>query len=179
MDKIVIAFGNDNNRNRIAEILELNGLAPMKICKTGKEAICAVRAMGGGIVICAYKLVDMTADNLAYDIEDIAETIAVGQAPMLEMVGNEKVYKIASPIKKNELISTVKMLSEKHVAAHMQNGAKRTESEQKIIDSAKQLLMDRYRMTEPQAHRYIQKRSMDMGLRLISTARIIVNSFGK
>jgi len=50
---------------------------------------------------------------------------------------------------------------------------KRSEKEQKIINDAKALLMERNHMTEEEAHRYIQKCSMDTGTNLVETAEMI------
>ena len=46
MDSIIVAFSNDNNRNRIAEILESSNHIPRKLCRSGKEAIRTVRELG-------------------------------------------------------------------------------------------------------------------------------------
>ena len=53
--------------------------------------------------------------------------------------------------------------------------AKRTPEEEKIIRDAKAYLMEIHRMSEEQAHRFIQKRSMDTGAKFIDTARMILN----
>ena len=43
------------------------------------------------------------------------------------------------------------------------------------IRDAKAYLMEIHRMSEEQAHRFIQKRSMDTGAKFIDTARMILN----
>ncbi|MCD8035825.1 MAG: ANTAR domain-containing protein [Clostridiales bacterium] len=177
MDRIVIAFGNDNNRNRIAEILEVSGYAPRKLCKTGKEAIRAIRSIGGGIIICSYKLVDMTADDLCYDVGDIAMVLAVGSPAMLEMCENMELCKIPSPIKKNDLISSVRMLTRMREKKDVIIKTENSEIDSKIIREAKAILMEKCAMTEPEAHRFMQKKSMDLGFKMISTARLIISSY--
>ena len=44
-----------------------------------------------------------------------------------------------------------------------------------MIDQAKSLLMERNNMTEEEAHRYIQKCSMDSGTNLIETAQMVIS----
>ena len=44
-----------------------------------------------------------------------------------------------------------------------------------MIRKAKELLMARNNMTEEEAHRYIQKRSMDNGTDLTETAQMILS----
>ncbi len=52
---------------------------------------------------------------------------------------------------------------------------RRNEEERALVEAAKQLLMERNGMTEEQAHRYIQKQSMDTGARMTQTARLILD----
>ena len=51
---------------------------------------------------------------------------------------------------------------------------KRSESEKRIVEEAKALLMDRNGMTEPEAFRYIQKTSMDQGRTMAESAQMII-----
>ena len=53
------------------------------------------------------------------------------------------------------------------------NATYSAEEERKLIQDAKTLLMDRNHMTEEEAHRYIQKCSMDSGNSLVETARMV------
>ena len=50
----------------------------------------------------------------------------------------------------------------------------RTGQEQKLIGKAKEVLMSRNHMTEEQAHKYIQKCSMDSGTNLVETAQMVL-----
>ena len=51
---------------------------------------------------------------------------------------------------------------------------RRSENEQKVIDDAKALLMERNNLSEEEAHKYIQKLSMDSGNNLVETAEMIL-----
>ena len=42
-----------------------------------------------------------------------------------------------------------------------------------LIDEAKSLLMERHGMTEEQAHRFLQKKSMDSGAKMVQTAKLV------
>lgn len=53
----------------------------------------------------------------------------------------------------------------------------RAEEEQRLIRQAKALLMDINRMTEAEAHRFLQKRSMDTGTRLAEAAQHIIDRY--
>ncbi len=47
-----------------------------------------------------------------------------------------------------------------------------------LIDRAKALLMERNGMTEEEAHRYIQKCSMDSGTNIVETAQMVISLKG-
>ena len=51
----------------------------------------------------------------------------------------------------------------------------RSEEEKRILLEAKSLLMERNHMSEEEAHRYIQKCSMDSGTNLMETARMVLS----
>src|SRR5699024_11703622 len=74
-----------------------------------------------------------------------------------------------------ELVNTIHMMLSKRYKMKKQRAKpkKRSEKEQKIINDAKALLMERNHMTEEEAHRYIQKCSMDTGTNLVETAEMI------
>lgn len=177
VERIVVAFSNDNNRSRIAELLEVSNHTPRKLCRSGKEAIRSIREMGHGVVVCGYKLTDMTADDLAYDLGDSALVLVVAPPTMLDMCENISLCKLPTPIKRADFTSTIEMLLELESQKAPLPKTQRSEEEKEIIQEAKILLMERCSMTEPEAHRFMQKKSMDTGFKLVSTARIIIRSY--
>lgn len=177
MDRIVVTFSNENNRSRIAELLEVSNHPPRKLCRSGKEAIRSIREMGNGIVICGYKLTDMTADDLAYDLGETGLVLVVAPPTMLDMCENISLCKLPTPIKRADFVSTVEMLIELLSQKAPLQKINRSDEEKEIIQQAKLILMEKCFMTEPEAHRFIQKKSMDTGFKLISTARIIIRSY--
>ena len=51
----------------------------------------------------------------------------------------------------------------------------RSEEDRQMIEQAKALLMDRNKFSEEEAHRYIQKRSMENGTGLVEVAQMILS----
>ena len=81
-------------------------------------------------------------------------------------------------IHSREFVSTVQMMT-MDIARELKRRKKtqpkrRTAEEEKIINKAKALLMERNQMTENDAHKYIQKLSMDSGNNLVETAEMIL-----
>jgi response regulator NasT len=53
----------------------------------------------------------------------------------------------------------------------------RSEEEKELIRKAKLVLMDRNNMTEEEAHRYLQKTSMDSGTNLVEMSEMVLKMF--
>jgi response regulator NasT len=54
----------------------------------------------------------------------------------------------------------------------------RSEEDSQILSRAKRVLMNRNSLSEDEAHRYIQKRSMENGTGLVETAEMIISLMG-
>lgn len=177
MENIVVAFENENNRKRIAEMLELSGLGVKISCRSGSEAIRAIRKMSGGIVICGYKLAEMTVSDLAYDLSGLAMVLAIAPQSQLEMCRSDNIFKLPTPFTRGDLTSSVRMLLQMQEKHYKTQPPRRSEKDTADINRAKELLMSRNGMSEEEAHRFIQRRSMDTGAKAADTARLIINTY--
>ena len=103
--------------------------------------------------------------------------LAVSSAVNLEFCEGENLYKLPTPVRRADFFATLDLLrqfEEKHLH---HPPPKRREADQQLIQKAKELLMDVNRMTEAEAHRFLQKRSMDAGLKMVETAQLIIDSY--
>ncbi len=82
------------------------------------------------------------------------------------------------PLKVHELVQTVEMMEYTIARKRKKMRAQpkqRSEAERNIILEAKSVLMSRNNLTEEEAHRYIQKRSMNNGTDMVETAQMILS----
>jgi response regulator NasT len=82
------------------------------------------------------------------------------------------------PIKMQDLINTIQMMSynyNKRKKKEKEKPKTRSEEEKATIYKAKVLLMERNNMSEEEAHRYIQKNSMDSGTNMVEMAEMILS----
>lgn len=91
---------------------------------------------------------------------------------------SQEIVCLATPLQTREFVSTVQMMT-MELARELKRRKKplpkrRSATEQKVIDSAKALLMERNQMSEQEAHKYLQKLSMDSGNNLVETAEMIL-----
>ena len=103
-------------------MLEASGITVRVSCRSGSEAIRAIRKMGGGIIVCGYKLSEMTASDLAYDLGGQAMILVVAPPQQLQLCENENIFKLPTPFSKGDLVSSVRMLLQME-DKHYQGGA--------------------------------------------------------
>ena len=177
MAHIVVAFTGEEARRKALRLLAAEGLEAAAVCSAGGEVIRGVRRMGSAIVICGFRLRDMTADAMASDLRGLAAVMVVAKAAHLELCGGENLFKLPVPATRAEFAATLGLLLD-FEAAHLRHPAgRRREEEQRSIRQAKELLMDVNRMTEEEAHRFLQKRSMERGVPLAEAARWVIDSY--
>ena len=85
---------------------------------------------------------------------------------------------MSMPLKVHELIQTIDMMEYTISRRKKRKRAmpkERSEEEKSIILEAKSVLMSRNNLTEEEAHRYLQKRSMNNGTDLVETAQMILS----
>ncbi len=176
MTRTVVAFENEASRSGICEMLEKNGINVRYTCRTGLEAIRAIKKMGGGVVVCGYKLADMTAEQLADDLQELATFLVIGKPHNLDFYENEDIFKLPLPIRIGELVGSVNMLIQLDEKKLRRSHPRRSAEDDRLITMAKQLLMSRNDMSEDQAYRFIQRKSMETSSKMTETARLILQA---
>ena len=174
MEKVIVAFESDKSCLRVKEILETSGTAACIICKSADQVKRVVNKQHITTVVCGYKLYDESAEGLLEDLPPTCSVLVIAVQGMLELCQSDDLFKLASPVSKGDLVASVRMLLQ--VGHRLEKFVKprRSEEERAVIDQAKQLLMARNGMTEEQAHRFHQKRSMDSGAKMIQTAQLVL-----
>lgn len=171
MDRLVVAFANENAQLRVRRMLESSGRWPTGYYVSGANAIRAVRKLGSAVIICGFRLKDMTASELGHHLLGIANLLVLSSTANLSFCEGKNLYKLAAPAKKSdffELLDFLQELEYKHARPC------RPAEERRLIEQAKEFLMEHRGMTEAEAHRFLQKTSMDAGNRMEETARHIL-----
>ncbi|MCI2048509.1 MAG: ANTAR domain-containing protein [Lachnospiraceae bacterium] len=174
MDRIVIAITNEQLRTSVEQILSRNNILVRSSCRTGMEASRAIRKMDGGVLICSARLPDMTVDTLSYDLDRICYFLVLGRTETLGYLENEDLFKVALPVHSDELCGSVRILMQLDERRSREHISERTDEDKKAIDEAKAYLIEHNSMTEDQAHRFLQKRSMETSTPMSEVARLIL-----
>lgn len=176
MDRIVVAFGNEEGRNRIMQSLAASGIHVKHCATSGAEVKRILNKSGGGIVICGSRLPDMRAEDLLRDLEGRALMLLVAKPGQGLPWERENVFHLPLPASGPELAATVRILLQIEERRPHLSAAHRSQADEAAIGQAKSLLMRREGYTEEEAHRLIQRRSMDRGVKMAETAREILGS---
>lgn len=177
MTSIVIVFSKTEGARSIKNILVRSGYPVAAVCSTGAQALSHMDGLGGGIVICGYQMPDMLFSQLREDLPADFDMLLIASRNVLKQCEGE-VMALAMPLKVHELIDTVGMMVhniESRRRRRREAPRKRSQEEAVWIREAKELLMERNNMTESEAHRYIQKCSMDSGTNMAETAQMVLS----
>lgn len=178
MTSVVIAFSKEEDAVSIRRILTRSGHTVTAVCTTGAQVIGQTDQLNDGIVICGYRLPDMLFMELRENLPQGFEMLLLASKGTLEQQRGYGVMALAMPLKAYELIDTVDMMVqniERRRRRKRRSLKTKDPKEQAVIQEAKELLMHRNRMTEPEAHRYLQKCSMDSGTNIAEIAAMVLS----
>lgn len=175
MRQIVVAFERQSNCDRLREALESTGEFSCLTCRSAAQVKRTVAKLRLDLVVCGFKLTDESCETLYFDLPQRCAMLMVAPRARLELCAAPGVFKLPAPVGRAELLASVRMLAQ--LAQGRDAPARRTREEKELVEQAKALLMEQDDMTEGEAHRLLQKRSMDCGARLADTARQVLGEF--
>ncbi len=176
MANIVVVFPKIEDGKNLRNLLVRNGYDVRALCTSGAQALSAADRLGSGVVVSGYKFPDMIYSELYEDLPSSFDLLLVASARVISEGVAEGVLSVTMPFRMNELLDsleTVVTQQERRRRRKRASPPKRTEEEKKLIEDAKALLMERNHMTEEEAHRYLQKTSMDSGTNMVETAQML------
>ena len=142
---------------------------------TASALLQEVNQYSCGLVISGYRLKDMYYRELAESLPPYFDLVLMGSASTISEA-DAGILSLATPLKVYDLVNTVGMVLtqlERRLRQKKQP-KKRSQREENYIRNAKFLLMERNHLSEEEAHRYIQKSSMDSGTNMVETAQMIL-----
>lgn len=175
---IIVAFAKQADAVNFKSILVRGGYDSVKVCTSGVQALSAMEDLGSGVIISGYRLSDMLYSELLEDLPNYFQMLLIASTDKAPYEANDNLIYLPTPVKKSDLFSTLELMLEG--VARKKKKAKerrlvRSEEDKKTIAAAKEILMDRHHMTEPEAHKYLQKCAMDSGTNMLETAEMIIS----
>jgi len=162
----------------IKNALVRNGYDVNATCTTGAQVVTIANELDDGIVICGYRFSDMHYSQLNGYLPKGFEMLLIASPNKLEECTDNNIVCLSMPIKMTDLVNTLQMMFYNYSRRRKKEKDKpkpRTDAEKEVINKAKLVLMERNNMTEEEAHRYIQKNSMDSGTNMVEMAEMILS----
>ena len=177
MIDIIVVFPQMKDGQGIRNLLVRNGYRVGIACTSGAQAKTYMDNIDYGIVVCGYKFSDMMYSELFHDLGPTFEMLLVASRAKLEEGVSDGIVCVEMPLKSYDLLNTLEMRMqalERIRKKGRQKPKERNIAQKAIIDEAKKLLMNTRNMTEEEAHRFIQKSSMDSGTNMVETAQMVL-----
>ena len=177
MVSVIVVFPKMEDAQNIRNFLVRSGVNVLAVCTTGAQALQYTDELDDGIIVCGYQFSDMMYSELHEYLPQYFEMLLVASQHLLQNCMDNDIVCVTMPIKAHDLINTISMISQTITRRRKKMHLKprpRSGEDQRILAEAKQLLMDRNNMSEEEAHRYIQKCSMDTGTNMAETAQMVL-----
>lgn len=178
MSNIVIAFPKKEVAQNIRKILSQSGYSVQAVCSTGAQALASVNNLENGILICGRRFIDMMYMEIHDYLPPEFQMLLIASPTSIQEREVENLVCLELPMKVHELLQTLEMMEGqiRRRRKRLRNiPRQRSEEDRQMIEQAKALLMDRNKFSEEEAHRYIQKRSMENGTGLVEVAQMILS----
>ena len=181
MKSVIIAFQNPEAAETIRRVVQLGGYGVSGICSGGAEVLRMMQWSSVSAVICGYRLKDTTAAELYNNLpQGVGMLVLLSQNQSGSVDIPYGIQSINLPVSRTALLDTLKtviMINDKPSSKKSGEDKRpgRTDQDKTTITKAKQLLMEQNNMTEDQAHRFIQRLSMNNGSKMIDTAEAILS----
>ncbi len=177
---IIVILPKIEDAKTIKNVLVRNGHQVAGIYTSAAQALSAMDFLDYGVVICGYKMADMIYSQLYDSLPKGFEMLLMASKANCSGLAGTDIVCLNMPLKVQELLDTVDLMSKTMAYKRKKEKSKpkeRNEDDKILILEAKKCLMLQNDMTEEEAHRYIQKRSMDSGTNIVDMARKVLESY--
>ncbi len=174
MGGIVVAMPKQDDAGRIADWIKRSDIWEEVItCDNGSEVLRLLEDRGISLVISGRRLKDMGYEELYHYLPSDVNMLLLTKIADCDLYSSNVIV-LQIPFKVADLLNSVRMLLPTGYRRTKKKPAVRSDGDKLTIDKAKELLMERNNMTEPEAYRYLQKSSMDMGRTMAETAHMLL-----
>ena len=182
--RVVIGSTSEKMMRQLSQFLIQNGLTVVGESISGHDVLRRVHTVYPDIVVVDYRLKGMDGHQLAEILvsEKVCPVVAlISSAEVSHFINlsQEPTFvPLVKPCSRDTLINTINLLvkTSKSIGALEQEikTIKSDKDKKGLIDKAKRLLIENMNLTEEEAHRRIQKQSMDKGIAKVKIAEAII-----
>ena len=172
MARIIIVGASEASRTQLNRLLTSAGYAVFRLCASGGELRRTLAVCEDGVIVIAGGLPNSLPDDIAADFGEGFQLLLIGRPEALEACESPQVFKLTYPCPGSAVLGAIEMLSQ----LHGMRMPRRSAEEKALVEEAKRLLMRKYGIDEPEAHRRMQRHAMQSGMRMTDFARDILKN---
>ena len=187
LDKTLIISGSEQALSLLSDLMKSYNGSQIVSASSGNEARRLINRTDFDMVIISTPLPDEFGNELAATIAEktSAGVMLICKSDIAEEISEKvEVYGVcvlAKPLNKTLFFHSVKLLqaTRARMLSVMQEYSKlQTKIEEsRLINRAKCILIQYLKLTEPQAHRYIEKQAMDQRISKLEVAKNILKTY--
>lgn len=187
MDSVLVVSSTDKGKDFLSEFLIAHDFSKITTVKSGGEARRLLNEFDFELVVINAPLRDESGEELSLMVTDIsmAGVILIVKSEMADDVSakveNYGVFVLPKPLSRAMFFQALKLMAAsrrrllglKHENVQLQQRIE----EIRLVDRAKCVLIQYLKLTERQAHRYIEKQAMDRRISKREVAEGILNTY--
>jgi len=176
MKSVLIAFSNPLMSRTVSSLLVHGGYAVEAFCKSAEDVLQVSESCASHVVVNGFSFPDMDLESLYHRLNGRLAMVTVLFPHQINMIKIREMAMISYPPSEDELLYAVERV-DKYVSSRGQSHPHvRTAEEILLIHKAKEIITDKLGATEDQAHRFLQRFSMNHGLRLADSAKKVIQN---
>lgn len=173
MREIIVSAASQKLMSSLNDVLCLNGMTPARLCKSASEVCALFGEVENAVLVCG-PLKDAPSIYLAKNVPDSWDVILLlsSNEPFPYYVSN--IVPVTLPINRSEfaqIVLDVLGVQAESYGAKATAKKVRPQREKEIIEKAKQHLMKSRGISESDAHRLLQRYSMNCGITMYEAAK--------
>ena len=185
---VLIVSASEQINRALSEIFPISAYSPVNFVSNISAAKRAVSERNFDIIVVNSPLRDDVGIRFSVDLADSGNSIVLFLAKaeqyndIYEELIRQGVFLLQKPVSKSILaISSDWLVSAREMIRKNEKKALSIEEKMKeirLVNRAKWLLISELKMTEPDAHRYIEKQAMDRCVSRLRIAEDIIQTYG-
>lgn len=177
MTNVIVAFSKPEDARGIKNILMRSGFQVIGACSSGAQALAFAEDLGHGIIVCGLRLADMMYSELYEYLPEEFSMLLVASPGRWTSQVPEQIICLPTPLKVHQLVGAMEDMAQQQgrIRKRRREAPRQWKQEERdVIERAKLYLMKRSHLSEEEAHRYLQKSSMESGTNLFETAQMLM-----
>ena len=183
-DGILVISANRDSAEKLSSFIYSNGFGHSRAVSSGAETRRIFEVAEPDVAIIAGNLPDEDGVSLALDLSHFGSASII--LTVSRQIYDDTVYTmkntgvivLAKPLERSAFLQTMNLVVTTRQNAREVERLKKSMENRHLVEQAKWLLVQHEGLTEPQAHRQIQKESMDLRVSQREVALVVLKKYG-